>query len=148
MEIREIVYEELKEASAVLWKSFYAAEKTNHSLRGMERFRDLTSPVSLSINTFDGRVQLFGLFSQGKMLGVGALKEKKHILLLYVLPECQRSGFGSALLKEMERMCLGDCITLNSSDFAVPFYEKRGYCIKASRQVEEELIFTPMEKKR
>ena len=49
MEIRELGYDDLEEASEVLWKSFYEAEKKNTSMEGMELFRDLVSPVSLSV---------------------------------------------------------------------------------------------------
>lgn len=143
---RELCYEDLKEASDVLWKSFYFAEKENHSLKGLERFRDLTSPVSLSINTFKGKIRLYGAFYEDKMVGVGAVKEEKHILLLYLLPEFQKMGIGSSFLSYMENSCKAKVITLNSSDAAVSFYSKRGYIITGNRSVEEELIFTPMTK--
>ncbi len=148
MRIREISYEELEEASALLWKSFYQAEKKNHSMAGMEKFRDLTSAVSLSINTFDGSVLLYGLFSDGEMCAVGALRDKKHVLLLYVHPQKQKMGYGKKLLRYMEALCKGDRITLNSSDSAVSFYERMGYRVTSSRKVEKEMIFTPMMKER
>ena len=148
MEIRELCYEDLEMASLVLWKSFYAAEKNNHSMAGMEKFRDLTSAVSLSINTFDGKTLLYGLFSNEKLCAVGALREKKHIVMLYVHPEEQKKGYGVKLLSYMEAVCQGERITLNSSDVAVEFYKKMGYEVSSPRRVEEEMIFTPMIKKR
>ena len=144
---RKLEYEDLQEASLVLWRSFYFAEKNNHSIEGMERFRDLTSPVSLSINTFDEKVILFGAFLDSKMVAVGAVKEKKHILLLYVLPEFQKMGIGSEFLAYMENQCAGRQISLNASDVAVSFYAERGYKICGERTVEENLIYTPMIKK-
>ena len=145
---RELLYEDLAQASDVLWKSFYFAEKNNHSLQGMERFRDLTSPVSLSINTFDGKLQLFGAFFDEKMVAVGAIKDENHILLLYVLPEYQKRGIGAAFLAYMENRCKGKNITLNSSDYAISFYTSRGFELAGKRTVEEELIYTPMKKKK
>ena len=143
--IREIEYEELKEASDLLWKSFYEAEKNNHSMTGMENFRDLTSPVSLSINTFDGSVSLYGYYEE-RLLAVGAVKDQNHILLLYVLPEAQKTGIGARLLSFLEDQCLPGRITVNSSDGAVLFYLKHGYKAVGVRSVDEELISTPMEK--
>ena len=144
--IRKIQYEELKEASSVLCKSFYNAEKVNHTMEGMERFRDLTDPVSLSINTFDGKICLYGYFSDGKLLAVGAVKEKRHILMLYVLPTEQGKGIGKKFLLFLETKCEGDSITLNSSDVAVSFYEKNGYIVCGERDVSDGLISTPMKK--
>ena len=144
--IREICYEELKAASDVLWKSFYEAEKNNHSLEGMELFRDLTDPVSLSINTFDGSIALYGYFEEEKLLAVAALKQKKHVLMLYVLPSEQKKGIGKKLLEYMEKQCKSERITLNASDVAVSFYQKYGYRITGERKIENGLIGTPMEK--
>ena len=144
--IHEIAYEDLKEASRVLWKSFYDAEEHNHTLAGMERFRDLVEPVSLSMNTFDGSILLYGYFEDGRLLAVGALKEKKHILMLYVLPSEQKNGIGKKLLRFLETQCDTDCISLNSSDGAIGFYQKCGYVVCGERRIEEGLISTPMKK--
>lgn len=145
--IREIEYEELKEASDLLWKTFYETEKNNHSMAGMERFRDLVEPVSLSINTFDGAVQLFGYFEDQKLYAVGALKDKNHILMLYVLPLKQKSGIGKEMLLFLESKCETNSISLNSSDVAVSFYEHFGYSVCGKRNEKEGLISTPMQKK-
>lgn len=144
--IREIEYEELKAASEILWKSFYHAEKNNHSMEGMERFRDLTDPVSLSMNTFDGNIVLYGYFENDLLLAVGALKEKKHVLMLYVLPEHQNRGIGKRLLQFMESECFETCISLNASDCAISFYEHNGYQVCGRRSIDEGLISTPMKK--
>ena len=96
------------------------------------------------MNTMDGNACLFGAFFQGDLIAVGAVKERRHILLLYVLPEWEGKGVGSALLLRMEKYCLEKKITLNSSDGAVAFYQKHGYQISAPRRVEDDMIFTPM----
>ncbi|MBR4288611.1 MAG: GNAT family N-acetyltransferase [Clostridia bacterium] len=148
MEIRELFYNDLEEASEVLWKSFYAAEKKNTSMSGMEFFRDLISPVSLSMNTFDGSIVLYGAFCEGKMVSVGALKEKNTILMLYVRPEFWHQGIGGEMLTFLEEQCSPGKICLNASDCAVDFYVKRGYQVISPRKIENELIFTPMTKEK
>ncbi len=144
--IREIEYEELKAASDILWKSFYHAEKNNHAMAGLERFRDLTDPVSLSINTFDGKIVLYGYFEDKELIAVGALKEKRHILMLYVLPDSQKRGIGKEMLAFMEGKCETGRITLNSSDSAISFYRHSGFIVCGERNETEGLISTPMEK--
>ena len=144
--IRELKYEDLESASAVLWKSFYFAEKNVATMQGMELFRDLTSPVSLSMNSFDSGIRLFGYFEDEVLIAVGAIKEKNHILLLYVLPEKQRIGVGKSLLEFMEALC-DFPVTLNSSDFAFDFYKKAKYVAAGERKEEDGLFVTPMIKK-
>ena len=146
MEIRPLSDSDLPAASRVLWKSFYEAEKHNTSMDGMERYRDLVDPISLAVNSADGSVLFFGAFDPD-LVAVGALKEKGHVLLLYVLPEYAGRGVGSALLDRLESLCETDRVTLNASDGAVPFYEKRGYRKTGERMVQEGMIVTPMEKK-
>ncbi len=148
MEIRELRQEDLEEASYVLWKSFYEAEKTNTSMQGMEFFRDLTSPVSLSMNSYDGSIVLYGGFSSEKLEVVGAVKEKRIILMLYVRPESWRRGYGKRMLEFLENKCISYDVYLNASDCAVEFYKKCGYRVIAPRKVEHELIFTPMQKEK
>ena len=145
--IRKLEYEDFDKASDVLWRSFYDAEKHNTSMEGMELFRDLTAPVSLSINTFDGTTELYGVFSPD-LCAVGAVKDQKQILLLYVHPERKNEGIGSRLLSHLECVCEGEIVHLNASDYALQFYKKRGYEVVGGRREESGLIFTPMEKKK
>ncbi|MBR7165595.1 MAG: GNAT family N-acetyltransferase [Clostridia bacterium] len=147
MQIKDIGFDELSAASRVLWKSFYHAEKNTCSMEGMERFRDLTEPPSLFMNCFDGSIRLFGAYHR-ELVAVGALKGEGHILLLYVLPEYAGKGIGSKLLAYIEDKVMAERITLNASDGAVSFYEKRGYVVTAPRKVEEGLAYTPMEKEK
>lgn len=144
--IRKLKYEDFEKASEILWKSFYEAEKHNTSMDGMEYFRDLTTPVSLSMNTFDDSIVLYGAFSP-ELCAVGAIKESRHILMLYVHPSREKEGIGSELLTYMEIECDADEITLNASDYAIDFYSKRGYEVIGLRRVENGLISTPMLKK-
>jgi GNAT superfamily N-acetyltransferase len=148
MRIRELVYEDLEKASLLLWASYYQAEKNHTSLAGMELFRDLTSPVSLSINAYFEEVVLLGAFQGEILLGVGAVKDKNRILLLYVHPDHQNNGIGGALLSYMEALCEGESIELNASRFALSFYAARGYLSLGPEREEKGIVFTPMRKKR
>ena len=146
--IRRLEFKDYENASLVLWKSFYHAEKNIHSVKGMETFRDLTTPVSLSISEYDGSAEYFGYFKEDLLVAVGAVKEKKHILMLYVLPEYQGQGIGRDLLLFLEDFCTENVITLRASDAGLPFYEKHGYKVQGPREIQDELIGTPMKKER
>lgn len=145
--IRELNYEELPEASTLLWRSFYESEKQNTSLAGMELFRELTSPISLEMNRCDGSLLLVGLWEKGELCGVGALQNGDRILLLYVHP-CQKGkGCGKALLKYLEGKSKGDIVRIHASDEAVSFYRHFGYRVSGSRTDRDAIIVTPMEKR-
>lgn len=67
----------------------------------------------------------------GKIVGVILVKDFWNLANLFVLPSHQRRGVGRALIEEVIRLC-GDRsprakIQLNSSSYAVPFYEAVGF---------------------
>lgn len=75
----------------------------------------------------------------GALLGFGAL-EGAYLDLLYVLPNCQGRGVGSALCGFLEHLCPESRITVHASRTARPFFEAQGYRLVRSQQVERQGI--------
>ena len=71
----------------------------------------------------------------GALLGFGAL-EGAYLDLLYVLPDCQGRGVGSALCGFRGRGAPESRITVHASRTARPFFEAQGYRLVRSQQVE------------
>jgi putative acetyltransferase len=66
----------------------------------------------------------------GEYLGFGSLKDNKVIDMLYVHPDYAGEGVGTALADALEKIALArgaEAITVDASDTAVPFFERRGY---------------------
>ena len=147
LRVRKLRSEELPAASRVLWTAYYAAEKDKTSLEGLTTFRDLTQPLSLQMNAFSGDVLFYGAFKGETLVAVGALKDRKHVLLLYVLPQEQRSGIGSRLLTKLLSFSTVPDTTVNAAPDAVPFYEKHGFTAVSPLQVKDGIRFVPMIKK-
>ncbi len=66
----------------------------------------------------------------GEYLGFGSLKDNKTIDMLYVHPEYAGEGVGTALADALEKIAGArgaEALTVDASDTAVPFFERRGY---------------------
>ena len=164
--IRELRYEEYEDASRLMWLTYYKFESKGKTMEQIEAFRDSIEAVSLSMNSFDGRMMLLGAFDKsGNLAGTGGIKlktypdemkdfvnENDHITLLFTDGEYHKKGIGRRLLQEMistaEKRALLHSetvfITVNSSDFAVGFYEKNGFTKTGERTVTKDSVYTPM----
>ncbi|RUO98927.1 GNAT family N-acetyltransferase [Hyphomicrobium sp.] len=66
----------------------------------------------------------------GEYLGFGSLKDNKTIDMLYVHPDYAGEGVGTALAEALEKIARArgaEAVTVDASDTAVPFFERRGY---------------------
>lgn len=66
----------------------------------------------------------------GEYLGFGALKDNRTIDMLYVHPDYAGEGVGAALADALEKIAGArgaEAVTVDASDTAVPFFERRGY---------------------
>ncbi|MFA5958236.1 GNAT family N-acetyltransferase [Hyphomicrobium sp.] len=67
---------------------------------------------------------------EGEYLGFGSLKDNKTIDMLYVHPDYAGEGVGTALADALEKIAGArgaEALTVDASDTAVPFFERRGY---------------------
>ncbi len=66
----------------------------------------------------------------GEYLGFASLKDNKTIDMLYVHPDYAGEGVGTALTDALEKIAGArgaQAVTVDASDTAVPFFERRGY---------------------
>jgi GNAT superfamily N-acetyltransferase len=86
---------------------------------------------------------------QDRVVGVIEIRFHKHVSLLFVVPEFQRRGIAKKLLSRALQICQLreprlSKITVNSSPYAVPIYEKLGFCKIGDKQVKNGIVFIPM----
>jgi len=74
-----------------------------------------------------------------RVIGFGGIDTtaREHLRWLYLLPEFQRSGVGSRILSDLERVAWKSglqSIRLHATPNAVQFYAKRGYTLVPRNQ--------------
>jgi putative acetyltransferase len=89
----------------------------------------------------------------GSPVGFASLKGPDHIEMLYVHPAIARQGVGSMLVDALEKLAAARGIqrlTVDSSDTASGFFDKRGYVAQRRNTVtrgDEWIVNTTMEKR-
>ena len=145
--IEKLDIDMMPEASRLIWKSFYRAEKDNFSLEGMELFRDMTQPPVLQLEILKGTTHFWGRFENGELIGVLALR-KNRIVLLFVREDSQRRGIGTELVRFAAGICQGELLTVDSSPSSVEFYKKLGFVPSGPLSGKGNIISMPMQARR
>ena len=141
-----------REAAAVsdlVWKVFEEFEAGDYKQEGIDEFKKYIDPEYLATRVADGTLSVLCCKSGGETVGVIAIKDDRHISLLFVRKEDQRKGIARTLVEMALRMCkrinphLRE-ITVNSSPYAVGIYEKLGFEHTGPEQEKNGIRFTPM----
>ena len=114
-------------------------------------FVALHSLESIAGDIGDGKIRV--LTADGEIIGTGS-REKNHITRVYVLPEHEGKGYGSAIMDRLEEEIFSeyDSCDLDASLPAALFYEHRGYRTAEHRKHDigggEALVYEIMRKER
>ena len=91
---------------------------------------------------------LLGLLD-GKLAGVVAVRDARHLFHLFVAPTFQNQGIGTVLALRAIELSLGaspsETFTVNSSLPAVPFYARLGFQPQGPRVEDKGVAFVPMQ---
>lgn len=141
--IRKLESIETKSALDLVNKVFMEYEAPDYSEEGVEEFnRTMQDEEYLS------QLCMYGAFSPDGLIGVIATRsEGTHIALFFVGSGFQGKGVGKSLFQTVLADCNSNCITVNSSPYAVPIYKKLGFTETDTEQTVNGLRFTPMEYK-
>ncbi|MBR0413100.1 MAG: GNAT family N-acetyltransferase [Eubacterium sp.] len=135
MDIRELNKEEIAPALDLVWKVFLEYEAPDYSQEGVDEFyKSIHNSNYLSMLTF------YGAFSDSLVGVIATRNEGKHIALFFVDGRYQGQGIGRALFNAVKT----DIMTVNSSPYAVPIYQKLGFYATNEEQVINGLRFIPM----
>jgi N-acetylglutamate synthase-like GNAT family acetyltransferase len=84
----------------------------------------------------------------GKLVGVSAIKDNKHLYHLFVSEHCQREGIARQLWESAMKDCLSrgnpGAFTVNSSQYARGVYKKLGFVELSGPKEHQGVVFFPM----
>lgn len=140
MNIRQLNNGEYNEAVELSLKVFMECGATDFDDSGLNTFKDFIYNKSLM-----NELTIFGAFDDSELIGIIGTKNKgQHISLFFINPQYHRKGIGRLLFDYAYSNQTVEQITVNSSSFAVRFYENLGFTKAAEKQVTNGLRYTPM----
>lgn len=140
MNIRQLNNREYNEAVELSLKVFMECRTTDFDDSGLNTFKDFIYNKSLM-----NELTIFGAFDHSELIGIIGTKNKgQHISLFFINPKYHRKGIGRLLFDYAYSNQTVAQITVNSSSFAVRFYENLGFTKAAEEQVTNGLRYTPM----
>jgi len=140
--------DEMQEVSRVIlgsFEEFIAPESTEH---GREEFRRYVEPTALAQRI---RADHFILVADvdGRIGGMIEVRQNNHIALLFVDKRVQHRGVARELMHQALETARSrrpglERVTVNSSRFAVPMYEKLGFLQTGPEREVNGIVFIPM----
>ncbi len=126
MEIEKLQFSDIASASELIEKSFYDSVASTLSDEGISNFSS-----GITESSIEKRLQSGNLFlvckSSNEIVGVGEVRDKNHLNLLFVNPSFQRSGIGKQLLLSLIENIEEETVTVNSSLNSVEAYKSFGF---------------------
>jgi len=138
IDIAKLHHSRLQEAMDLVWETFVEFEAPEYPEEGILTFHNfICNERELE------RLEIFGAEIGGVVVGVLAMRGD-HISLFFVKEEVQNQGIGRALWEYFLGQCQAGKITVNSSPYAVPIYERLGFQAVDEEQLTDGIRYTPM----
>jgi GNAT superfamily N-acetyltransferase len=145
--IKEITdSENLQKAINLINQVFAEFVAVDYSQQGRDTFENYLKIKNdeLSSDLKSGHKKLWGYYESGEIIGVIGLRDNSHISLMFVDKQHQKKGIAKALFNHLLAKTGVSKITVNSSPYAQPIYEKLGFVKTAEKQEKDGIIFIPM----
>lgn len=146
--IRPLFSSEWDEAMRLAWDTFVLYEAPEYSKEGIQNFKNFVKDPILKTLFLDGKYKAMGAFDNDFLIGIIGVRNETHISLLFVDSEYHHKGVASKLLKRMfsfvKKEYGKNCMTVNSSPYAVGFYHKLGFVDTDRELLTDGIRYTPM----
>ena len=140
IEIRQLLNNKKDEALLFAKKVYIESKDESYSEQGIETFCNFVNNKKITKS-----FKVYGAFEDNVLKGIIATDSpKKHICLFFVDKVSQGKGIGKKLMSIVIDDNENSFITVNSSRYAVPIYEKLGFIKTEEEKEQDGLKFTPM----
>ena len=140
IEIKQLLNNEKDEALLFTKRVYIECKDESYSEQGIETFCNFVDNKEITKS-----FKVYGAFEDNILKGVIATdKRKRHINLFFVDKSLQAKGIGKKLMAIVIENNENSFITVNSSRYAVPIYEKLGFVKMEEEKEQDGLKFTPM----
>ncbi|PHH98246.1 GNAT family N-acetyltransferase [Fusobacterium polymorphum] len=119
---------------------FIESEDDSYTKKGIETFCNFVDNKKITKS-----FKVYGAFEDNVLKGLIATdRRKKHISLFFVDKDSQGKGIGKELMNIVVNNNENSYITVNSSKYGVPIYERLGFIKTEEEKEQDGLKFTPM----
>lgn len=140
--IRQLSDQEYNQAARLSLDVFIKCGTDDFDMDGLETFKKFINSKELM-----NELTIFGAFDNNELIGViGTKHNGTHISLFFIHPAYHRQGIGRKLFDYAYSNQTIKQITVNSSSYAVKFYESLGFSKTAEEQESNGLRYTSMAK--
>lgn len=140
MDIRLLKRDELNSALKLVWDVFCKYEAVNYPENSKNAFRQ-----AIHSDEYLEMLTAYGAFDGDRIVGIIATRgEGTHVALFFVDGSYHRQGVGRRLWNVMLKDNESKIITVHSSLYAVPVYERLGFVKTDDVQKEDGITFVPM----
>ena len=140
IEIKQLINNEKDEALLFAKKVYIESKDESYSEQGIKTFCNFVDNKKITKS-----FKVYGAFENNILKGIIATdSQKRHICLFFVDKVSQAKGIGKKLMRVVVNNNENSYITVNSSRYAVPIYEKIGFIKTEEEKEQDGLKFTPM----
>ena len=140
IEIRQLLNNKKDEALLFAKKVYIECKDESYSEQGIETFYNFINNKEITKS-----FKVYGAFEDKTLKGLIATdSQKRHICLFFVDKVSQGKGIGKELMRVVVNDNENSYITVNSSRYGVPIYEKLGFVKMVEEKEQDGLKFTPM----
>ena len=140
MEIRQLLNNKKDEALLFVKRVYIESKDESYSEQGIETFCNFVDNKKITKS-----FKVYGAFEDDILKGIIATdSQKRHICLFFVEKVSQGKGIGKELMRVVVNNNENSYITVNSSRYGVPIYEKLGFVKMEEEKERDGLRFTPM----
>lgn len=146
--IRPATAQESEQIAAMIGKVFVEYNAAGMLPEGRAKFLEFIHPNNIRQRLTAGACMFIACHG-AQVVGVIEVRIYSHIALLFTERHYQRKGIAKKLLQAAVARCKEKrpqltAITVNSSAYAVPVYERLGFMIRTKERLEQGVRYTPM----